>query len=279
MTPCPVLVTGASSGIGRAVALRLAARGIPVLAGVRQDADGCRLAEEATGRLCPLLLDITDPIHLAAAKQAMQELAPNGLGGLVNNAGTSLGGPLEHLPVHRLREHLEVNIVGHVAVTQICIDALRRATGRIVFVGSIGGRLSAPYLGPYSASKHALAALTDALRRELRADGMAVSLVEPGAVNTPIWDKAAEEVERTIADLPPAGRERYGRPIERVSRELEAARKRAVPPERVASAIEHALTARRPHTRYVIGADARIQAVLARFPDRVVDAVMAKRLG
>jgi NAD(P)-dependent dehydrogenase (short-subunit alcohol dehydrogenase family) len=257
-----VLVTGASSGIGAATARRLAGRGWRVLAGVRKPGD----APEGTTEL---LLDVTDPEAIAAAAEGVDELE-----GLVNNAGIAVASPLEHLPLDELRRQLEVNLVGQLAVTQAFLPALRRAGGRIVLVGSIAGKSALPFLGAYAISKFALEALADSLRVELRPDGISVSIVEPGTIATPIWSKP-----QPVADaLGEAGLARYGARLQ-AFRAIAAARSaKAAPVESVAEAIEHALGASRPRTRYLVGRDARLRATVERLPDRFRDRVLERAL-
>ncbi len=275
-----VLVTGASSGIGRETALLLDRDGYRVFAGVRREPDGESLRRDASERLTPVLLDVTDAASIAAAaKQIETKLGGAGLAGLVNNAGIAVGGPLEFLPLQELRRVLEVNAVGVVAVTQACLPLLRRARGRVVVVGSISGRLSAPFAGPYCASKFAVEALCDSLRMELAAWGMHVSLVEPGDVDTPIWEKTQGYADRMLALLPERARELYADAIVAVRRQIDESARRGAPPAACARAIAHALSARRPRTRYVVGTDARIQALLVRFvPDRLRDRLIARML-
>lgn len=275
-----VVVTGASSGIGRAAALHLDRQGWRVFAGVRREPDGESLRREASERLTPALLDVTDAASIAAAaKQVETELAGAGLAGVVNNAGIGVGGPLEFLPLDELRSVLEVNAVGVVAVTQAFLPLLRRERGRVVVVGSISGRLSTPFAGPYCASKFAVEALCDSLRMELAPWSMQVSLVEPGDVDTPIWEKTQGYADRMLARLPQAARELYADAIVGLRRQLDESARGAAPPEACARAIAHALSARRPRTRYLVGTDARIQAALVRFlPDRLRDRLVARVL-
>lgn len=176
-----VLVTGAGRGIGRATALRLAASGWTVHAGVRRAEDGEALvAASPGGRLHPVLLDITDAAQIAAAVSTL----PDRLDAVVNNAGVVVPGPVEAVALDALRRQLEINVVGQIAVTQAVLPRLRTARGRVVFVSSVSGRVSAPMMGLYSASKYALEALADALRMELRPWRVGVVLVEPGAIDT-----------------------------------------------------------------------------------------------
>ncbi len=293
------LITGASTGIGRATALRLAARGWTVLAGVRDPAAGERLVAEAgsaaalgsaavpgsPGRLVPLSLDVTDAAHLAAARELVEQEAARagsssrgGLDALVNNAGIGIGGPLELISEEDLRRQFDVNVFAQVAVTQALLPALRRAGGRIVFVSSIGGRVAMAFTAPYAASKHAIEAFGDALRVELRSSGVRVALVEPGSVATPIWDKSRAEAERVV--IPPELQDAYGRVPAAMDKVLEDTARRGVPPEQVAETIERALTASRMKARYLVGRDARAMLIARRLlPDLVFDRVARRALG
>jgi NAD(P)-dependent dehydrogenase (short-subunit alcohol dehydrogenase family) len=260
-----VLVTGASTGIGRATALELARRGHTVLAGVRRPVEGL---EPCT----PLTLDVTNAEHVAAAGE---EASRGGLDALVNNAGIAVTGPVEYLPLDALRHQLEVNTIAQVAVTQACLPALRAARGRIVNLSSISGRVALPLYGPYAASKYAIEALSDSLRQELRGTGVAVVLIEPGAIDTPIWERGIRAGDALWASLPAIARERYG-PLQQTIRRLaQHAGREGEAPEAVARTIAGALEAQRPRTRYVIGRDARIQDVLQRvLAGRPMDALI-----
>ncbi len=277
------LVTGASTGIGRATALLLAARGWTVLAGVRGEQAGASLVQEAgAGRVQPLTLDVTDAGQIAQAAeqvaQAQGASVAGGLDALVNNAGMGVGGPLELVAPEDLRRQFDVNVHGQVAVTQALLPALRRARGRIVFISSVGGRVSTPFLAPYAASKHAVEAIGDALRVELRTSGIQVALVEPGSVATPIWDKGRAEAESFT--LPPELEQQYARVIPAMRKAIDDTERRGVAPEVVAQTIERALGARRMRTRYLVGRDARAQVVLkALLPDRVFDRLIERVLG
>jgi NAD(P)-dependent dehydrogenase (short-subunit alcohol dehydrogenase family) len=233
--------------------VRLAAKGWEVLAGVRTPGD----APEGTTEV---ILDVTDPPRLDYDR----------LDALVNNAGIAIAAPLEDLPLEELRRQLEVNVVGQLAVTQQLLPALRSAKGRIVFVGSIAGRSALPFLGAYAISKFALEAMTDSLRLEVAPDGVEVSLIEPGTIRTAIWTKP-----QPLADVVS---DRYRARVERF-REVAAARaKNAAPVDLVSDAIEHALTAERPKTRYVVGRDAKLRARIEKLPDRARDRVLTRAL-
>lgn len=280
MTNDIIVITGASTGIGKATALHLDRLGFAVYAGVRKEADGTALASGASARLVPVILDVTDAATIAAAKARVEAAAAGrGIRGVVNNAGVAVGGPLEFVPLDDLRRQLEVNVVGQVAVTQAFLPMLRQAKGRIVYIGSIAGKMAAPFLGPYAASKHALEAVTDSLRRELRPWGIEVSIVEPGSIATPIWEKGQEQQSRIREDLTPEARELYAHALDAMSDAVDEIGRKAVPAQKVADAVEHALTAKRPKTRYIVGTDARIQAAMSAVaPDRLADRLITRQL-
>ena len=199
---------------------------------------------------------VTDPDSIAAAKAELDE---RGLRGLVNNAGVAISAPIELVPLDELRRQLEINLVGQVAVIQAFMPNVREAKGRIVNVSSIGGRIALPLVGPYAASKFGLEAVSDSLRRELRPWGIHVSVVEPGAVVTPIWDKGRATADELEAAMGERGRKLYGRLADRIRKETEKIPERGVSPDEVAKAIEAALSSRRPKTRYVVGRDAKVR--------------------
>ncbi len=256
-----VLISGASTGIGRACAEHLDSLGFTVFAGVRKQSDADSLRGAGSGRTQPLMLDVTESESIASAMRTVDEASPTGLAGLVNNAGISVGGPLEFVAIDEWRHQLEVNLIGQVAVTQAALPALRKARGRIVNMTSIGGRLASPFLGPYNASKYALEAVTDALRLELRQFGIKVAAVEPGAVATPIWEKGRASAEQATASMPDEAQQLYSAGIAAISKFISLGERSGVPPLEVARAVEHALTASRPKARYVVGRDAKIRLI------------------
>jgi NAD(P)-dependent dehydrogenase (short-subunit alcohol dehydrogenase family) len=249
-----VLVTGASSGIGAACAVRLRDRGWRVLAGVRRAGTAPEGTEE-------VLIDVTEP----------PQLELEALHGLVNNAGIAVAGPLEFLPPEELRSQLEVNVVGQLRMTQLCLSALREGRGRVVNMGSISGLNALPFLGAYAMSKFALEAMTDALRVELAPWGIHVAIVEPGTIKTPIWT-------RERPDPPPEAVPLYGARIDAFRRLAVKRGTAGAPPEKVADAVEHALTAAKPRTRYLVGRDAKLRARVERLPDRIRDRVIVRRV-
>ncbi|MGN6556503.1 MAG: SDR family NAD(P)-dependent oxidoreductase, partial [Solirubrobacterales bacterium] len=190
-----VLVTGASTGIGRATALRLDGSGWRVFAGVRREEDAESLRTAASQSLVPVFLDVTEPDQIAAVAEQVGKEAEGGLAGLVNNAGVAIPGPLETIPLEDFRRQIEVNLVAYVAVTQAMLPQIRQAEGRVVFISSIGGRIAFPFGGPYHASKFATEAIGDVFRQELRPWGLRVSIVEPGSIDTPIWERGQRKGE------------------------------------------------------------------------------------
>ncbi|MEZ5075954.1 MAG: SDR family NAD(P)-dependent oxidoreductase [Solirubrobacterales bacterium] len=273
-----VLVTGASTGIGRATALRLAAAGWRVFAGVRREEDAAALREAAVGPLQPLFLDVTDPGQIEAARERV-EADGAALAGLVNNAGVAIPGPLETLPLEDFRRQVEINLTGQVAVTQALLPAVRAGGGRLVFVSSIGGRMALPLTGAYHAAKYGIEAVGDVFRQELRPWRIPVSIVEPGSIDTPIWERG-ERAADEVGSRSPRQEELYGRTIERYRAAVRRTAERGIPPEKVARTIERALTARRPRSRYLVGIDAKVQARLKTvLPTPWMDRLVARAIG
>jgi NAD(P)-dependent dehydrogenase (short-subunit alcohol dehydrogenase family) len=254
-----VLITGASTGIGEACALRLDKAGFEVFAGVRKPEDGERLKEGASDRLRviqPLDVSQHDQIE-AAARTVEEELAGAPLRGIVNNAGIGAGGPLEAIDLDEFRRSLEVNSIAALAVAQAFLPLLRRSRGRIVNMSSIGGRVAQPFVGPYITSKFAIEAINDVLRLELMEWGIDVIAIEPGTIATPIWEKSSSQADAVLEKMTPEQRTLYGKRLEKMAKVLAQQNKRGAPPSKVADAVEHALTAKRPKTRYLVG-DARL---------------------
>lgn len=275
-----VVITGASTGIGAACALHLDRLGWRVFAGVRKQGDAEALRAQGSARLTPISLDVTDTVSISTAAGAVAgAVGAAGLAGLVNNAGIVVPGPIEFLPLPDLRRQLEINVVGQVAVTQAFLALIRAGHGRIVNMGSISGRMATPFTGAYSASKFALEALTDALRLELQPWGISVSIIEPSAVATPIWEKSAKTAEAMLGSASPETLVLYAEAIEAVKKTAAHAAEGAIDPVEVARAVEHALTASRPRTRYLVGREAKMRAAMALLvPDRVRDNLVAKAM-
>ena len=271
-----VVITGASSGIGRGCALRMDALGWRVFAGVRKVSDGEALQADASARLTPLLLDVADPRSIEVAGQVVSDgLGAAGLDGLVNNAAAPGGGPIEHLDLAEFRRTFDVNFFGLVQVTQAFIPLLRTARGRIVNMSSISGWIATPFLSPYTTSKFALEALSDALRVELHPSGIHVVVIEPGAINTPIWIKGAAIVKRLMDEMSPKAKERYGSAVAAIGPRYKP---HGIAAEYVVRAVEHALTSKRPKTRYPVGWDAIVVRVFRYAPDRWRDAYFLSSL-
>lgn len=269
-----VLITGASRGIGRATALRLAASGWDVYAGVRRLADGDELVA-ASSRIKPIVLDITDADQVAGLPSQIPALDA-----LVNNAGIAVLGPLEGLPIEDVRRQLEVNVIGQIAVTQALLPRLRESRGRVVFTSSLSGRLVTPLSGAYNASKFALEASADALRLELKPWGIQVSLVEPAQVATDMWHQADEDVNAAEASLSADAQRLYQAHFEGFRKTIPLSQKVAAAPDNVARAIEKALTARRARPRYVVGLAPKAQLLMGEAtPTRMRDAFFRKVMG
>ncbi len=276
-----VLLTGASTGIGRASALRLDSAGWRVFAGVRREADAEALGQAGSDRLVPLMLDVTDPAQIAAARESVAaELDGRGLDGLINNAGVAIPGPLETLPIEDFRRQIEVNLTGQVAVTQAMLGHLRQARGRVVFISSIGGRIAFPLTGAYHASKFGIEAVGDVFRQELRPWGISVSIVEPGSIDTAIWERGEREADEVGERAHPDQEDLYGKAIASYRKVARHLAKRGIAPEKVAETVEQALSASQPRPRYLVGLDAKVQVRLKPLlPTPIFDWVVARAMG
>jgi NAD(P)-dependent dehydrogenase (short-subunit alcohol dehydrogenase family) len=276
-----VLITGTSTGIGYDGARYLIEKGWHVFGSVRKEADADRLQAELGERFTPLIFDITDHDAVkTAASQVAQTVGDTGLWGLVNNAGIAVAGPLMHLPLEELRHQFEVNVISQLAVTQAFLPLLGarkdapHAPGRIVNISSVSGKIAYPFLGPYSSSKHALEALSDALRRELLIYGIDVIVIEPASIRTPIWDKAGELDPDRFADT-----DHFGI-MKGVQKTLVRQGQTGIDVERVSELIWKALAEERPKTRYPLPRKLLTGWLLPRLmPDRLLDKFMADRMG
>jgi NAD(P)-dependent dehydrogenase (short-subunit alcohol dehydrogenase family) len=276
-----VVVTGASTGIGRATALHLDSLGLRVFAGVRRDEDGESLRRDSSTRLTPIRLDVTDPGQVAEVTRVVRDAVRDSrLAGIVNNAGIAVAGPVEFVPLDKWREQLEVNVLGVVSMVQSFTPLLRESRGRIVTIGSLGGRLAQPMVGPYCTSKHALEAISDVLRLELRPWDISVSLIQPGAVKTPIWDKGLRAGAELLRNAPPEVLTLYGAAVEIATRMSAHENDTGVDPIEVARAVEHALLSPRPRSRYPVGRQAKLLIPLSRLlPDRLKDELLLRVTG
>lgn len=273
-----VLLTGASGGIGTAIARQLDACGFQVFAGVRNLLDGERLQREISVRLTPVLLDITDPASVSAALETVTR-ASGGMGllGLINNAGLIVEGPVELVPLAEVRRQFEVNVIGQIAVIQAFLPLLRRARGRVINIGAPTSRVAAPYLGVLSASKAALSSVTDALRVELQPWGIAVSIIDPMAMQTRIFEKAAAAARQARQLFPSELQRLYAAPIAAVDKAQ--TNQHMDDPSIVAAAVIHALTARTPKTRYAVGRGAGMMGIVRLLPDRMRDSLVMSMFG
>jgi len=267
------IVTGASTGIGAATARELARRGFHVLAGVRRgrDADAIR----GPG-IEPLIIDITNQEHIRALATRVQE-DPQGraVRALVNNAGIGVNVPVEAYAIDEWRRLFEVNLFGHVAVTQALLPALIDSLGRVVNISSVGGKVAMATYGPYAATKFAFEAVSDSLRRELAPLGVRVVVIEPGAVVTEMLGRASATAHEQASAMTPEQSERYGGLVHAVAAQAASAAKSGLPADAAAKVIAKAVTARKPRTRYTVGRDAAVITRLARIlPDRTLDRVL-----
>jgi len=273
-----VLVTGASSGVGRSTALLLSGNGFEVLATVRNEADAVVLKNQNPDHIYPVIIELQNQSTINdAVRQVAHKTGNDGLYGLVNCAAMLHCGPLEYFPRELWFEQYDVNLFGPVALTQAMLPLIRKAGGRIVNIGAVGGGISLPFYGAIASSKIAFEAVTDCLRRELHPFGIHVSIIEPGGIDTPANTKMRDSVTRFLSDLEPIGQERYGKSMEAFSRWAFNMHKHNLQPEKVAKTVMKALQAGRPKTRYRLGWDSRVSAILMKlFPDRWFDKVILK---
>jgi NAD(P)-dependent dehydrogenase (short-subunit alcohol dehydrogenase family) len=274
-----VVITGTSTGIGRACALTLDRMGFTVFAGVRREEDGNSLKKEASARLTPLMIDVTDNDSVERAFGVVEKsVGEDGLAGLINNAGIAIVCPLEGFSHDLLWKQLQVNLVGQIAVTQKFLPLIRKRRGRIINIGSIGGIQSVPFFAPYDASKAGLHALTDSLRMELSAWSIPVILIIPGHIGTPIWGRMKRMKEEL--PLPSNGADIYASLMDSFYDVIGKMEKGGLPPEAVAEVVAKALTAKRPKSRYIVGRDAKIQSLMAKvFSDRFRDRLVLRSVG
>ena len=276
-----IVITGASTGIGAACALILDKLGYFVFAGVRKNEDAEKLQEQASPKLKPIFLDVTDSASIQSAVETVTNVVGDrGILGLVNNAGVAVPSPLELLPIAEFQQQMNINVTGQLAVTQGFLGLLRQGQGRIVNMGSVSGRSAAPFMGAYNASKFALEALTDVMRMELKPWGISVSIIEPGAIATPIWEKSFMQVDTARKTLPQSAETLYGEAMNAVRKRVGIIASEGISPDFVAEIVVQALTAKQPKTRYVVGRDAKIAVLLRHLlPDHLYDRVMLYSMG
>jgi NAD(P)-dependent dehydrogenase (short-subunit alcohol dehydrogenase family) len=272
------VVTGASTGIGRATALRLCRDGFHVFATVRRPEDGQLLEATASGPLTSILMDVSTPHQIEEAAEIVRShVDAAGLDALVNNAGVGVAWPVELVPLEKLRRQFGVNVEGQVAVTQALLPLVRRAVGRIVMIGSIGDRIMIPFGGPLNSSKYALRALTDALRLELAPWKIKVVLLEPASIKTDAVDKLEHDMNVAEQEFGPGGWALYGGAFRNMTARFLALEAHGSHPDVVAAAVSRALGARRPRARYTVGKNARVLSAIAKLPTPILD-VLRRRM-
>ena len=272
-----VLVTGASTGIGEATALLLANEGFRVFAAVRRKEDADNLKSK-NAKLETLLMDVTDSAAVSRAATDVAQITGGNLYGLINNAGIAVAGPLECLPISELERQLDINVIGPVRVTQAFLPMLRAAQGRVVMMSSVAGKSAMPVVGAYSASKFALEALSDTWRVELYKWNIKVILVEPGPIQTPIWDKSSALATGSMEGVPPEKMALYTKLMEVGGRFARKAALTGLPPEAVAQVVLKALTKSSPKARYRIGNGSTQRMVLETLPTGLRDWILARAI-
>ena len=271
-----ILITGASSGIGKACAIYLDQVGYRVFAGVRKKEDGDNLLNESSERLQPVLLDVTDQKSITLAMEFIQKETAGALFGLINNAGIGRGGALEVTPLEEIRKLMDVNVIGLMAVTKAFIPLIREAKGRIINIGSTASYLAIPGSSVYAASKFAVRAFTDAMRLELKPFDVDVILVSPGAVESAIWEKGLKYRKDLRKKAPPEIAALYGS-LRKFGDRLYETMKR-IPAKEVAKAVESALDTKKPKRYYIVGKDAKGAALAAKWPKSLLDRIILKRI-
>jgi NAD(P)-dependent dehydrogenase (short-subunit alcohol dehydrogenase family) len=258
----PVVVTGASTGIGHTTCMDLASRGIPVYAGVRKQSDFDKWS--GIEGVHPLMLDVCDAAQIAAATEQVAREHPEGIHGLVNNAGIAVAAPLAIIPIDAFEQQMDVNVTGLLRVTQAFIPLMRPGS-RLINVSSMAGKVSFPGAGAYHASKHAVEAISDTLRLELKSSGIEVSIIEPGRIATPIWQSSRNTAEALLRRIPEEQFAPYKKLMDAVAKSVSGAERNGASPVLCAKAIYAALTASRPRTRYAVGRDAKLLMFFRRF--------------
>lgn len=270
-----VLVTGATSGLGYAISRYLVAAGVHVFVGYRKAADAARLQQDFGPQVTPLRIDITDQAQLEAAAATMAEVTAVGLQGVVNNAGIAIAGPLEVLDDDAIVRQFDVNVVGAIRTTAAMLPLLRRGSGRVIHISSAAASFALPFVGPYAASKAAIDRIADAMRRELRPQGIPVALIRPGRMSTAIFDRAESAARERFEAADPAQRTRYEPTLRKLQALMHRSQASRRSPDQVARVVDHALFSRWPKRRYNVGIDAKLadqvgKWVPAAISDRVV---------
>ena len=271
-----IVITGTSTGIGKACAIHLDKLGFKVYAGVRKQADGDNLKKEASDRLIPIILDVTDANSIRKAAGIIDKETGGELYGLINNAGIGRGGALEVTPVDEIRKLMEVNVIGLLAITQAFIPMLRKKKGRIINIGSTSSLLAFPGASVYCASKFAVRAIMDSLRVELKPFDMKVILIAPGAIESEIWGKGKAYKEKLRKTISPEISQLYA-PLIKFGEKIHAEMKK-IPADEVAKIVAHAFTSSKPKYYYIVGKDAKGAAKAAKFPKGLLDWILLKRI-
>ncbi|WP_416296040.1 SDR family oxidoreductase [Paenibacillus illinoisensis] len=272
-----VVVTGTSSGIGRATAEQLAAEGFHVLAGVRRQEDADKIKQN---NIEPVILDITAIDTLRAlAERVEQDPLGRPLRAVVNNAGIAVNAPLEMVPLDEFRRQIEVSVIGQVAVIQALTPALLKSGGRVVNIGSVGGKISMPGFGIYSAAKYAMEAINDSLRREMSSFGIKVIMITPGGVSTSLSEKGVTTADRLSKLMTPDQHRRHDRLFDAVKAQAELWATSGIPPKKVAEVVSRAIHASNPRTRYTAGRDSALLTRLVRIlPDKLLDRMLRSQM-
>ena len=271
-----IVITGSSTGIGKACALHLDKLGYKIYAGVRKQTDGDSLREEASDTLTPIILDVTDTKSIASTVSIIEKETGGNIFGLINNAGIGRSGVLEAIPVDEIRNVMDVNVIGLMAMTKAMIPMLRKNKGRIINIGSTASFLASPGASAYAASKFAVRAITDSLRLELKPFGMSVILVAPGAVESEIWEKGAAYKNEMRKSIKPEIAKLYSTLIkfgEKLVKEI-----KKIPAEEVAKSVADALASVKPKPYYIVGKDAKAGVKVARLPKSLLDWIFLKRI-
>lgn len=271
-----LLITGCSTGIGYGAAVYFAQKGYKVFAGVRKESDVERL-KKACAEVHPLILDVTKETDIQTAVELISSQV-EGVFNLINNAGIAVAGPMEFVSLEDYRRQFEINFFGLVAMTKACLPLLRKTQGRVINVSSVAGRVASPFLGPYSASKFAVEAVSDALRREVAEHHVRVILVEPGPIQTPIWDKGLSSKDESLTTLPPHLEKVYGKAIDHFRKYVAQAAETALPIESVLKVFEQALESSSPQHRYMISKESLLINLVPLIPSRWVDRIMKLKI-
>lgn len=272
-----VVVTGTSSGIGRATAEKLAADGFHVLAGVRCQEDADKIKQK---NIEPVILDVTAIDTLRAlAERVEQDPLGRPLRAVVNNAGIAVNAPLEMVPLDEFRRQIEVSVIGQVAVIQELTPALLNSGGRVVNIGSVGGKISMPGFGIYSAAKYAMEAINDSLRREMSSFGLKVIMITPGGVSTSLSEKGVTTADRLSKLMTPDQHRRHDRLFDAVKAQAESWATDGIPPKKVAEVVSRAIHESKPRTRYTVGRDSALLTRLVRIlPDKLLDRMLRSQM-